>query len=205
MGGAVAIQAHRRQPDAWAGAILVAPMCKICEEIQPPPAVIAVLKVLAKVFPTWKLVPTKDIVEVGFKDPEKRQRVRNNPVGYFGKPRLNTALEIVLTTDEIAQNLHEVRLPLLVLHGAADIVMNLDYSAELVQKSSIADKTLRLYENAWHGLISGESDEVGAGILADMTTWPRQRCPPSAKGVNWQWPTMTGALEDDAESTVTSS
>lgn len=64
---------------------------------------------LAKLFPTWKLVPTKDITEVGFKDPEKRERVRNNPVGYFGKPRLNTALQLLLTTEEIGRHLHEVQ------------------------------------------------------------------------------------------------
>lgn len=160
----MAVQVHRRQPQAWAGAVLVAPMCKvrvreqthgsstldpsnhwaavrelscalpgagsqgrlclrmspavllcvaafvsqIAEEMMPPPALVAVLKVLAKLFPTWKLVPTKDITEVGFKDPEKRERVRNNPVGYFGKPRLNTALQLLLTTEEIGRHLHEV-------------------------------------------------------------------------------------------------
>lgn len=74
----------------------------------PPPPVVAVLKVLARLFPTWKLVPTKDIAEVGFRDPEKRQRVRANPVGYVGKPRLSTALQLLLATEEIGQHLHEV-------------------------------------------------------------------------------------------------
>ena len=29
MGGAVALLVHRKQPDYWDGAILVAPMCKV--------------------------------------------------------------------------------------------------------------------------------------------------------------------------------
>jgi acylglycerol lipase len=29
MGGAVALMIHLKQPDAWNGAILVAPMCKV--------------------------------------------------------------------------------------------------------------------------------------------------------------------------------
>lgn len=29
MGGAVALKVHLKQPDAWNGAILVAPMCKV--------------------------------------------------------------------------------------------------------------------------------------------------------------------------------
>ena len=29
MGGAVALKVHMKQPDAWNGAVLVAPMCKV--------------------------------------------------------------------------------------------------------------------------------------------------------------------------------
>lgn len=30
MGGAVALKVHLKQPNAWDGAVLVAPMCKVC-------------------------------------------------------------------------------------------------------------------------------------------------------------------------------
>ncbi len=30
MGGAVALKAHLKYPDLWDGAVLVAPMCKVC-------------------------------------------------------------------------------------------------------------------------------------------------------------------------------
>lgn len=29
MGGAIALLVHRRQPDSWDGAVLLAPMCKV--------------------------------------------------------------------------------------------------------------------------------------------------------------------------------
>lgn len=29
MGGAVALKVHMKQPDAWKGAVLLAPMCKV--------------------------------------------------------------------------------------------------------------------------------------------------------------------------------
>ena len=32
MGGAVALKMHRKQPNAWTGAVLVAPMCKVISE-----------------------------------------------------------------------------------------------------------------------------------------------------------------------------
>lgn len=225
MGGAVAIQVHRRQPQAWTGAVLAAPMCKIAEEMMPPKAVVTVLKCLAKVFPTWKLVPTRDITEVGFRDPEKRELVRQNPIGYVGKPRLSTALQLLLTTEEIGAHLHEVCLPLLVLHGAADCVTSPDLSAELVAQASSADKTLRLYQDAWHGLTCGEPDEVANQVISDIIEWMRARCPaqlpynsiplqysspylmPSyLDKAMWQQPLpLVDSLDDDAQSSVTSS
>eukprot|EP01018_Ginkgo_biloba_P020830 Gb_12903 [translate_table: standard] len=75
MGGAVALLIHRKQPSYWNGAVLVAPMCKIAEELKPHPMVVSILKKLTGLIPTWKIVPTQDILNVGFKLPEKRQEV----------------------------------------------------------------------------------------------------------------------------------
>jgi alpha-beta hydrolase superfamily lysophospholipase len=33
MGGAIALLLHRKRPDYWDGAVLVAPMCKVCSFI----------------------------------------------------------------------------------------------------------------------------------------------------------------------------
>lgn len=112
----------------------------------------------------------------------------------------------------------QVRLPLLVLHGGSDVVTNPQLSAELVDKSSSKDKTLRLYEDAWHGLTAGEPDEMALQVVTDMIAWLRPRSPVAAssqgfageslrgsiKAARWQRPTLGGALEDDAESTLTS-
>ncbi|PIN23733.1 2-acylglycerol O-acyltransferase [Handroanthus impetiginosus] len=36
MGGAVALKVHLKQPGSWNGAVLVAPMCKIADDMVPP-------------------------------------------------------------------------------------------------------------------------------------------------------------------------
>lgn len=35
MGGAMILRLHRKLPDFWDGAVLVAPMCKVCSENMP--------------------------------------------------------------------------------------------------------------------------------------------------------------------------
>jgi acylglycerol lipase len=50
---------------------------QISDKLKPPEIVISVMKLLVGVIPTWKIVPVKDIIEVGFKDPAKRKKVKD--------------------------------------------------------------------------------------------------------------------------------
>ncbi|KAK6139952.1 hypothetical protein DH2020_026328 [Rehmannia glutinosa] len=70
MGGAMVLRLHRKKPEFWDGAVLIAPMCKIADETRPSPLVITILTSLARIIPTWKLTPTPDIVDVAFRDPQ---------------------------------------------------------------------------------------------------------------------------------------
>ncbi|WOL15032.1 caffeoylshikimate esterase [Canna indica] len=109
MGGAVVLLLHRKKAAGyWNGAVLVAPMCKINDEMKPHPVVISILKRLDSIIPTWRLVPAKDIIDRAFKLPQKRQEVRDNEYCYKGKPRLKTTLELFATSLDIEKNLHQV-------------------------------------------------------------------------------------------------
>ncbi|KAK3425948.1 hypothetical protein EUGRSUZ_F02494 [Eucalyptus grandis] len=75
MGGAVVLKVHLKQPNAWDGAVLVAPMCKIADDIVPPWLVTQILIGVAKFLPKQKLVPEKDLAEAAFREPKKREQV----------------------------------------------------------------------------------------------------------------------------------
>ncbi|KAG9448937.1 hypothetical protein H6P81_008902 [Aristolochia fimbriata] len=171
MGGAVALKIHLKQPHAWDGAILVAPMCKIADDMVPPWLVTQILIGIAKLLPTAKLVPQKDFAEMAFKDVKKREMTKYNVVAYKSKPRLRTAVELLRTTQEIESRLEEVSLPLLVLHGEADIITDPSVSKTLYEKACSSDKKLHLYQDAWHSLLEGESDEMIFQVLDDIISW----------------------------------
>lgn len=44
--------------------------------MKPHPVVISMLTTLEDIIPKWKIVPTKDVIEVSFKDPVKREEVK---------------------------------------------------------------------------------------------------------------------------------
>ncbi|KAI3980095.1 hypothetical protein MKX01_013516 [Papaver californicum] len=175
MGGAVALLIHKKDPTYWNGAVLVAPMCKISEKLKPHPMVVNMLTKIEEIIPKWKIVPTKDVIDSAFKDPIKREEVRNNKLIYQDKPRLKTALEMLRTSMSLEDTLNEVTLPFFVLHGEADIVTDPGVSRALYEQAGSKDKTFKLYPGMWHALTSGEPDHNIETVFSDIFSWLEKR------------------------------
>ncbi|KDP28165.1 hypothetical protein JCGZ_13936 [Jatropha curcas] len=171
MGGAVSLLLHKKEPSFYHGAVLVAPMCKISEKLKPHPVVVNILTSFEEIIPKWKIVPTKDVIDSAFKDPIKREEIRNNKLIYQDKPRLKTALEMLRTSMNLEKTLNQVTLPFLVLHGDADIVTDPEISKALYEQASSKDKTMKLYPRMWHGLTAGETHENVSIVFADIIGW----------------------------------
>ncbi|KAG9443811.1 hypothetical protein H6P81_015151 [Aristolochia fimbriata] len=175
MGGAVTLLLHKRDPTYWHGAVLVAPMCKISEKMKPPPVVVNLLTRMEELIPKWKIVPTRDVIDSAFKDPVKREEIRHNKLIYQDKPRLKTALEVLRTSMNLEDTLHEVTLPFIVLHGGADKVVDPEVSRALYERAGSSDKTMKLYPGMWHGLTSGEPDQNVEIVFDDIVGWLDKR------------------------------
>ncbi|KAK9733710.1 hypothetical protein RND81_04G086600 [Saponaria officinalis] len=175
MGGAVSLLLHKKDPDFWHGALLVAPMCKISEKVKPHPIVINLLTRVEEVIPKWKIVPTKDVIDSAFKDLVKREEIRNNKLIYQEKPRLKTALEMLRTSINLEDSLWEVTMPFFVLHGEADIVTDPEVSRALYEQAGSIDKTIKLYPGMWHDLTSGEPDHNVEIVFSDIVAWLDKR------------------------------
>jgi acylglycerol lipase len=64
-----------------------------------------------------------------------------------------------------------VCLPLLILHGEADIVTDPSVSKAFYEKASSSDKKLKLYKDAYHSLLEGEPDEMIIQVFSDIILW----------------------------------
>ncbi|XP_057837237.1 caffeoylshikimate esterase isoform X2 [Cryptomeria japonica] len=176
MGGAVALKVHLKQPREWDGTILVAPMCKIAEDVTPPKPVLQVLGLLSRILPKQKLFPQKDISELAFRELKKRNMAVYNVIAYKDQMRLMTAMELLKTTAEIETQLEKVSSPLLILHGDADQVTDPSVSKSLYEKSNSLDKTLKLYREGYHCILEGEPDERIYEVFDDMISWLEAHC-----------------------------
>ncbi|ERN03976.1 caffeoylshikimate esterase [Amborella trichopoda] len=176
MGGAVALNVSLKQPQTWDGVILVAPMCKIAEDVTPPGVVLAILNLMSKVLPEAKLFPQKDLAELAFRDLGKRKIAEYNVISYKDQMRLKTAVELLKTTKGIESQVDKVSAPLLVLHGAADKVTDPNVSKFLYERSRSKDKTLKLYDDSYHCILEGEPDERIFEVINDMISWLDSHC-----------------------------
>ncbi|BAF29541.1 caffeoylshikimate esterase isoform X1 [Oryza sativa Japonica Group] len=175
MGGAIVLMLHRKEPTNWDGAILVAPMCKIVEDMKPRPIVITILSKLSNVIPTWKIIPTEDVIDKAIKSEEWRQEVRNNPYCYKGRPRLKTGYELFMASLDIESTLDKVTLPFIIVHGGDDAVTDPSVSEELYTSAQSKDKTLKLYPGMCHALTSGEPASNIDIVFLDIIKWLDER------------------------------
>lgn len=176
MGGAVALKVHLKEPREWDGIVLVAPMCKISEDVTPPEAVVKIIRLFSKVMPKAKLVPQKDLAELAFRELNKRKMAPYNVICYNHPMRLKTAVELLNTTKHIESHVEKVSSPLLILHGASDKLTDPLVSQFLYEKASSKDKTLKIYEQGFHCILEGEPDDRIFSVLNDIIAWLDSRC-----------------------------
>ncbi|KAL5096025.1 hypothetical protein RYX36_000352 [Vicia faba] len=143
----------------------------IADGMVPPKLLAQILFGIATILPKQKLFPQKKLSVAAFRDLKKREMTAYNVIGYRDKPRLRTAVEMFKTTQEIEQKLEQVSLPLLILHGEADIVTDPSVSKTFYEKASSSDKKLKLYKDAYHSLLEGELDEIIIQVLSDIVSW----------------------------------
>ena len=152
------------------GVMLIAPMCKIADEVMPSDAAIGTLSFLSKLMPTLSITPSSINGSIIFKDKHAMEAIHADPLLYQGRPRLSTARELHYATLRLEEQLHELETPFFVIHGTEDVVTTHKASEALYEKSvkvKAEDKEMMIVEGAWHGLMwaEDEKDEYWEKIL----------------------------------------
>lgn len=137
--------------------------------IQPShPLVVILAPVLSFLLPTFQLNSANKNGMPVSRDPDALVAKYSDPLVYTGSVRVRTGYEILRTTAYLQQNLKTLRVPFLVLHGAADTVTDPAASQKLYEEASSTDKTIQLLEGFLHDLlIEPEREE----IMKDIIDW----------------------------------
>jgi acylglycerol lipase len=134
------------------------------------------LQVLAPVFaliaPRYQFTGSHRNGPAVSRDPEALRSKYSDPLVFTGSIRVRTGYEILRLTSYLQQHLHRITVPMLVLHGADDMVTDPDGSQMLHREASSSDKSIKLYDGLLHDLlIEPEKEEV----MGDIVDWLRPR------------------------------
>eukprot|EP00258_Populus_trichocarpa_P010242 XP_002317713.3 uncharacterized protein LOC7454007 isoform X1 [Populus trichocarpa] len=137
--------------------------------IQPShPLVVILAPVLSFLLPTLQLNSANKKGMPVSRDPDALVAKYSDPLVYTGSVRVRTGYEILRTTAYLQQNLKRLRIPFLVLHGAADTVTDPAASQRLHEEASSTDKTIQLLEGFLHDLLLEPEREE---IMKDIIDW----------------------------------
>ncbi|HTJ93882.1 MAG TPA: lysophospholipase [Pararobbsia sp.] len=101
------------------------------------------------------------------RDPAVVEANRNDPLVHHGAVPARTGAEILNAMTRIARGRSALRLPVLVFHGTADKLTEPDGSREFGREAGSADRTLTMYEGAFHETMNdSDRDRVIDALIA---------------------------------------
>ena len=170
MGGLIVARAMLRAQDRMAAAVLTGPALKLPMPLGPYR--LRVMLLVARLFPFLSL-PQSELDGLS-RDPQVRARVLEDELSIKGPVRYGIARQLYLLSEETRRRAGEVRIPLLVMHGAADRITDPEGSQEFVANAQSPDKEFVSLPEDLHEIFN-ELDRDA--VISRMIEWLDHRFP----------------------------
>jgi len=164
MGGLIGALYLLEHPRELAGAVLSGPLVKMSDDLSP--VVVFMGKLLSTLTPKAGLMAL-DAQGVS-RDPAVVQAYINDPLVHTGKMTARLAGELVAATQRITAEAAKITLPILIVQGSGDKLVNPAGAKLLYDTVSSADKTLKVYEGFYHEVFN---EPERAQVLNDVEAW----------------------------------
>lgn len=176
MGGTIATLFILSQRTDVNGLILSGPVFRLGDNVSPAalfkpgyntsPTVLSIVRMIGRLLPR---LPTVKIDSGTIsRDPEVVRQYEADPLVYHGRTPAGTGAAIIDAIDKIRKQVKDLKVPLLILHGTADQLADVEGSRWLHARAGSPDKMLKLYEEFYHELLN-EPEKMY--VLDDMVTW----------------------------------
>ncbi|QIB65701.1 alpha/beta hydrolase [Kineobactrum salinum] len=164
LGGLIAARLLLQAGDCFAGAVLSGAALAVA---QPPPVWLLWLnRLLSRVWPTLGMMQL-DPGQIS-RDPEVVAAYRADPLVHHGKVSARLVAELFAAMRMVSDRQQEITLPMLVLHGAADVMTAPAGSESFC--SGAGNRSLRIYPGLFHEIFN-EPERLQ--VLDDVHEWLR--------------------------------
>ncbi|MCJ8278372.1 MAG: alpha/beta hydrolase [Rivularia sp. ALOHA_DT_140] len=162
LGGTISLDYALREPNFLKGLIVLSPAL----EIGVSEWKLSMAKLISGILPNFSLSTGLGFSAVS-RDPEVVAACKEDSLRHrLGSARLAT--ELLKTIDWIKAHATEMKIPLLILHGGADIVTLPQSSRDFFESLNLADKERKEYPDGYHEL---HNDINSREVLGDIENW----------------------------------
>lgn len=164
MGGTIASYYLLDHQEDFDGAIISAPLVKVGDSISK--ATIFMGKILSKIAPKVGVL----VLEVNgiSRDPKVVEAYVNDPLVFHGKTPARLGAELLSAMMRITVEAGKIRLPIIIVQGEEDVLVEPSGAQMFYDKVSSVDKTLKIYDEMYHEVFN-EPDR--ARVLKDVEAW----------------------------------
>jgi alpha-beta hydrolase superfamily lysophospholipase len=164
MGGLIGtayLLAHQHE---LAGAVLSGPGIKVPDDISP--LVIFMGKLLSGIMPGMGIVQLE--AEGVSRDPAVVDAYINDPLVHTGKITARLGAEMLKTMQAVTRAANQITLPLMILQGSADRMVDPAGARLLYDSVGSQDKTLKVYDGLYHEVFNEPEHKQ---VLQDVALW----------------------------------
>ncbi len=164
MGGLIASYYLLGHQNDFAGAVISGPAVKVPENITP--FTVKVSGLLSKLMPKMGMLALE--ADGISRDPAVVDAYVNDPLVYTGKTTARLAAEMLRGMIAVNEDADTITLPIFILQGEKDTLVDPQGAQDLYDGVSSADKTLTVYEGYYHEVYNDIGKER---VLDDLTAW----------------------------------
>ncbi|MEZ5570615.1 MAG: alpha/beta hydrolase [Halioglobus sp.] len=172
MGGLIGSIYLAQQERNVVGAILSGPAIKT--DLKPGTVQMLLLRLLAALLPRFGMLQL-DANGVS-RDPEVVRKYVEDPLVFHGKMSVRMVRELFVGMEQIEAAAARITLPMLILHGGADVMTSPEGSRFLHQHISSSDKTLKIYPGMYHEIFN---EPERTEVLTEVLNWCETRLEPT--------------------------
>jgi acylglycerol lipase len=152
------------------GAVLSGPA------IKPPDNISPLLIFTGKLLSV--LIPKSGLLQLGAgdisRDPAVVQAYINDPLVYTGKLTSRLAAELNRTMQRVTAEASQIKLPLIIVQGGADKIVDPRGASTLYNTVGSTDKTIKIYDGFYHEVFNDPERER---VLKDVENWLEAHLP----------------------------
>jgi alpha-beta hydrolase superfamily lysophospholipase len=139
-------------------------------ELPAPKFALAALKGLSRIAPHLRVLRLKN--EDFSRDPWVVESMNRDPLIAGENETAKTVAELIRADERLRVEFPRIKLPLLILHGTKDKAAKVEGSRLFKETAGSGDKTLKLYDGAYHDLLNDIGREK---VVSDIVDWIQAR------------------------------